>query len=803
MFRTIRWLLVLNFLFTIVSVEAQRLYQNFEDSAYFGNWSDNLILADTTAFQGTHIGHIDSKQLYSCNLRQEVADELSGRNQQWFFSIAVRPKQLLTGAVFVITFLHSDTLVYYHGVKLDNNLTQADQWCNVSDSFFLPASHTKQLTVKAYIWNKSNANFDVDAIEIKGTELRLPSFIPAIKQQPIPGSSDILFNNSFYQLRYSKKSRSFYLADTSGNALTAPFNLVSIIEKKGRVDTSQITQWKIKSKKIKNDSLIFELQSSNSTGKTTVRVHCSKKLNDIQFEINTQIKRPVKLLRQSLVMNYIDEPEVVYRKNGHCDTQSFQQEYYLGNGGVSIGKKERQLLIPPGFGLSSLQLQTLNKELFLNIDFDADHPLIHFPLEPDSSDYFVDISAFTYPRKHQLFGSFKLIVGGNDLFVPRLLAIPSGYDAAIVWTEHADWTDIRTHRAVNFGHEDIHDIQQAKGGFAAYDIPVTKSVFYNNPDQVTNDDASDQLFKGLHSTIQSDTAFFTFLKQLHEKGHEICLHTPEQYTSTSENMTEALGFMQKHFGSPSWIDHGYNNLESNNRENAICDGLQPESPHYARALWDKFGQRYFWNAATEELNPYRNWGYNGHMELPFSGFGDAFPDRQISIHPAVPEAVMWSTTGTLEVPNDALWDYYFHPQRLVSLIENRSILITHVYPAWVKEGKGYWNFDKDGKVQAMEGFNRTLAKIAALREKRMLLPITNSDLIGYQEAVKTLVFSYPNSNTTLITNNSKQAIKGVSLAVKAFEIEIEGKQFESKENGDDLIFWFNMEAGETVTIVYK
>ena len=67
---------------------------------------------------------------------------------------------------------------------------------------------------------------------------------------------------------------------------------------------------------------------------------------------------------------------------------------------------------------------------------------------------------------------------------------PAGYEAAYIWTEHADYTDISTNRATYFGSEKIINADSATGGFVYFNIPVTKSVFYANPDSVTNEKAS-------------------------------------------------------------------------------------------------------------------------------------------------------------------------------------------------------------------------------------------------------------------------------------------------------------------------
>lgn len=68
----------------------------------------------------------------------------------------------------------------------------------------------------------------------------------------------------------------------------------------------------------------------------------------------------------------------------------------------------------------------------------------------------------------------------------------------MIWTEHADYTDLQTQRAVNFGADTIEHATQARGGFVANKIPVTKSVFFSNPENVSNADRTGFGRQALH-----------------------------------------------------------------------------------------------------------------------------------------------------------------------------------------------------------------------------------------------------------------------------------------------------------------
>src|SRR6185369_8707437 len=125
-------------------------------------------------------------------------------------------------------------------------------------------------------------------------------------------------------------------------------------------------------------------------------------------------------------------------------------------------------------------------------------------------------------------------------------------------------------------------------GFVKNKIPVTKSVFYSNPEKILNSESRHKsIFTTPIASIKNTRGFMEFLKQLQLEGNEICLHTPDQYTSKKSLVEEACAYMQKNFQAVTWIDHGYNNGPKNNREAFVCDGLNKNSPSYAGDAWEK------------------------------------------------------------------------------------------------------------------------------------------------------------------------------------------------------------------------
>ena len=374
---------------------------------------------------------------------------------------------------------------------------------------------------------------------------------------------------------------------------------------------------------------------------------------------------------------------------------------------------------------------------------------------------------------------------------------PDGLLATYIWTEHADWGDIRTHRATYFGSEKITQADSATGGFVKYNIPVTKSVFYDNPDSVTNTAASDSLFTTLESAIKTDSVFADFLSQIDDKGSEICLHTPEQYTTTPDRLDSALAYMKNHFNSPTWIDHGYNNLETNNREDFVCDG-----PYiYASSLWKKYGIQYFWNPYYEDYQTFENWGFFGSMEKMYSGYGDFFPKPDYWQHPTRTNGFYhWPTASVLYIKSEGEWNYFFSPHQFNVFVNDWGVEINHCYPAWTKPGKGFWKYNSDSSIIAMEGFNRTLALMQQLKLQNVLNITTVQNFLNYQLAVEKVEYSVLPDGRINITNHSASPLKGLSFAVKAKAVTVNGLRPDQKQTDDDIVFWFDLLGGQSALI---
>lgn len=739
-----------------ILTHAQTYTNNFENGyTWYPPWFNLHLMADSTAAEGNFVCLCDSIHEYGLGFSIDAGKNYPHQNINFRYDFLFKTDTIDTKAEFVVSIADSIGSRYWNAYPLRDFANDTAEWSQAHFDLNFPFDYFSESgKLKTFIWNRGRERLLIDEARLEVKALTMPSYLPDIKQN-ITSSTEQ--DSLYYQLQY----------------LDFWYNLKPVIE---YINADGDTV---------NNPSIAEIQPRFGRKAT----------------IEARFKEDVKLLRLAFVLSLPEKGDItVYRRNQHIDSTNFQSSYYLDKEGFTIKYGNLGISTYHNTGISSLQLDTEHRTACFNIDYWRDHPLLHYPMRNDTSDYFEDISYRNVKAGEVLTGEFNIYLRVPD-DLPRLMPVWDGYQSAFIFTEHADWTDIRTHRAVLFGNEHITKPEDAVGGFCYYHIPVTKSVFYWNPDQVTNEETSGGLFKGLVSSIKTDKEFYKLLKTIKKEGFEICLHSPEIYTTIPSEFPKAMRFMRRHFDTKSWIDHGYNNGLNKNREDMVCDGLLPNSPYYAADLWKKNGVRYLWNAYYEEHRMVQ-YNFDSHFVQPYDGFGDALPNRQITTLPnGDKDFLLWSTPSTLEVNEDREWYYYFDSTRLQRIVDQHNVFITHIYPAWTNLWRGAWQYDEDSTAVAMPGLNFALSQLAHFRDEKKILPTTIEQYLNYYEKLQKVEYSILDSNTIQLFNPS-EAIKGLTLLCTK-PIIVEGKAIDFRKVDEGYLVWFDLDKNETVTIRYR
>ena len=781
MMRHIRIIALLILFAAGLSARAQ-LYRNNFDNGYtwYPPWTNLVIGTDSLLPVDNFVCFCDSVREFGLGFEFPIPDTLDGRNLYLHFEADYCFPDTLGSDDIVLTIVDGEETRYWDSYSLADYANDTAGWFHFSFEINIPNDYLQGGMVKSFLWNQNHRRIYVDNAELTVKQWNMPSYLPAIQHDSITEDSFVLRQD-----------------DSLHTPLTYPIGMLT----EYILDGDTVSEFHLFSK----DSNHAIAVSSIDTSQITIR--------DGQFPIITTESKFFKdclLLRQALVVPFIDSTMTVYRRNMRTDEELTQNEYYLDREGFQVGKGERSVIFYHQNAISSIQLDAANRVAYFNIDYWRDHPMIHYPLSDSAISYFEDISCRQVYEGMEWWHLINFYVGPEVPNMPRIMPIPYGYESGIIFTEHADYTDIRTHRAVLFGSEKITKAKDAIGGFVYYGIPVTKSVFYNNPDQVTNEAISGGTFKGLHSTIKTDRDFKKLLKQLQKLDFDICLHTPEQYTTTPSNLKEALDFMKSNFKSTTWIDHGYNNDLIHNREDMVCDGLNRKSEFYAGDQWQKHGIKYLWNACYEE-NRLMSWHFDNNLMQPYPGFGDALPNRQVTtivghftdLHNMIePHFLAWCTPSTLEAVTDEEWDFYYSDERLQRLVDNHDVHITHIYPAWVWSGRTFWTYDADSTIVALPGMNRAFERIANLRDEHKMLPMTIKTYLDYYSGLLH-VFYYIKDSEHIILYNPGDEVKGFTLLCPSPIRFEDNRYYEFRKSGNEYYIWFDLKPNDSVTIEIK
>ena len=545
-----------------------------------------------------------------------------------------------------------------------------------------------------------------------------------------------------------------------------------------------------------------------------------------QYTVNTIVRR------ESLIAGFDVSPSEVYRKNRQVDVKAFDPEYWLQRQGVRFGSGEKSAMIYHTPYVSSLQLDTKKNMLFINLEYYLDHPFVNIPYQADEGGRWIDISDAKFVAGDERDNNFSIYFGSIPKLIPRFMLVPGGYLAGYVFTEHADGGEIRKHRAAYFGSEDISMINDATGGFAGHKIPVTKSVFYVDPDSA------------LYSSVIDDPdfpQFLDFLDQLNESGlYDICLHSPENLNSNREVLKESIEFMKNRFDTKTWIDHGMYGGKIN-REAMVAEGLNQDSKYYSADLWEKYGTQYFWSPAVELIRNYslkqeikklklyevsvNLWKrYLSPEELHKISFfsavktmsgryldkgeansllsykGSAFPTPLYWKHPTqTQDFYSWTTEYEKEYGNLSEKKVDVERKLLDKLVSDWGVFINHGY--YVRNSKKDGNITgQNGKLVINPYFDKILGIMAQMRDKGDLYTTTVRDLLDYWIMTENITFDYMPDGTVFINNNNDKAINGLSLVVHADDVRINGEIPRLRKIGENTIFWFDIPSRSRISL---
>tara|TARA_Y100000589_G_scaffold324277_2_gene360188 strand:- start:220 stop:2577 length:2358 start_codon:yes stop_codon:yes gene_type:complete len=707
--------------------------------------------------EGNKFERYQENQLYGHTFDLKIPDSFSNSSVVVKTSFKYRLHSLKPGNYVFSASIKEGENMFWEGKPF---IADSGKWAIFEDSITLPAKRDPNLNIRLHPFNPDKTIFDLDSFTITLQQKSFPSFLTDIKKN-LHHFPKVKLNNPIF------------------NSVA----LASVIDNK--IEESSI---KLSKNKIVGGNHHFNIEAFQTN-----------KNNGIVWDIKTRFKKKSKVNRLALIYNYKGNITEVYRNNRIVSNKIYGNEIWIGNQGFRLNLDSLDWFCYGNNNVSSLQILKKQKLLIVNIDYSQDHPLFHFPKLDNLINQKEDLSANIYEPNENiiLHNHFQITPSKTIKSVPRILPTQHGYQSAFLWTEHADFTDLKLHKITYYGDENASGPSEATAGFVFHNIPVTKSVFYTVNDTLKNDDYPESFFNSQLTSVKKTPGFEAFLDSLHALGSEICLHTPDFFTSNKETMEEALEYITKKYGSQTWIDHGYNNGEHDNREDFMCDGLD----NYAFSLWKKNKIRYFWNGYFEDTLIQNKFRSSISRTIPFYGFEDQLPYPIIWKNKKAPGFFSWRTSTVFFPENGETWNYSFSDNILEDFTANYGIEFSHVYPAHSAH-KGFWTCDEDSNFSIQPEFETTLKKMSLLRDKGILQIPTVSKFMKHQENLSLIDYQIEN-NKIIILNNGND-IKGLTLVVKKSNLPQKFSEIfpNHRINGNDMIFWFDLKKGDKKTIEF-
>lgn len=669
------------------------------------------------------------------------------------------------------------------------------------------------------------------------SEKRETSYLPDFEKESRFKSSEIFetveLHNHWYRLKVSK-SGNVQVENMNGETILA--DLIYFYDyENGR---NGYLEQNI-SVNVKNDSVITINGLVDDYVNLFISLTVCQKRPKMDVSVKSAYLNQVTVLRESLIARFNTPVSKVYLKNSETDIRPFADEYWVDRQGVQFGEGEASAFIYHTPGVSSLQVQSRKNLLFVNMDYFRDHPFIRIPYQEDGMGKWIDMSASRYKPGDERVNTFTMHFGHIPEVLPRFMLVPGGYLAGYIFTEHADGGNMRTHRAAYFGSEDITSASDAPGGFCGNQIPVTKSVFFDEFD----DGVSCQ-----HDSCGNEREYLEFLDQLHALGNDLCLHTPDSGNSNRNIMEEAMIFMKERYDTRTWIDHGMY-PGNTNREAYSADGLDPASAYYAADLWEENNVKYFWSPAVEALR-FASPGpsltqliRDYKLKALFKEFRRRYNFIRIYNDEGALEALVKVIRGNLPMlelnsqrpfmgysfPTPLYWqnltysgqlyswttefDYYgvtrqldsanliIEKRQLEHLIVKRGVFFNHGYYVRNNSRDGMLTFN-DGRLIINPYFDNVLNYMDHRRDDGDLLITTVRDLLDYRIQVENIILDYKPDGSIDIVNNNHQEVRDLAMAFGSDpeNIILKGVKFSSKKVQDDAIIWFNLPADSSVNL---
>lgn len=364
------------------------------------------------------------------------------------------------------------------------------------------------------------------------------------------------------------------------------------------------------------------------------------------------------------------------------------------------------------------------------------------------------------------------------------MPVPSGYLGALIFTEHADYTDHDSLRTVIYGTNDTMNSTYGKKGFIGHNLTATWSVFA----------VSSYGGEGLDSpelkNITDDMSKHGFEITPHSLSAIVNENTPDR------KMVETyLPWYVKNYSCRDWIDHGLASGARNSQLKSL--GWDPNSPYYIMDLFQNNSILYAWafiDAKPDDAKGLST-SKNSSVGLP----GDIVWQNTNLALPNGTSLYQWKTCAT----GKGLGLTYYTNSTVDHMLSTYGVSIWHDYWPDNSSALNYYYVRSQPSYTINETFDSFLSNISAQKQAGKLWNPTASQYIDYWIAASNVEVRCTGFNTYTVVNHNSDTVNGFSMRVQgAYTPKLDGMKLSTtKPNGKDTIFWMDLPAGtHTITL---
>lgn len=373
--------------------------------------------------------------------------------------------------------------------------------------------------------------------------------------------------------------------------------------------------------------------------------------------------------------------------------------------------------------------------------------------------------------------STSIRIIGDRVPTLRKAAQPSGCEATLMISNHADLQNTNTCMALFYGANDVDHPAYGVKGFVPRGIKVTWSSFY--------------LSSGNNMGLD-DPSFKALMDQFQTAGNEICPHRVRNgQCNREDNIAYLPTYANDYPPFRTWIDHS---LGSGWRCSGIkswgWDVTKPE--YYIMDLLRQYGVMYIWAYID----------YDRYKEV--IGL-----DMTRKYHKGWPHYLLYQNTNLTWDNGTPVWQWpswreydgaiitRLNQPNIDALIEGQGISIIHSYLA--STGREGQSFIVDGDLYVItDVFDEALQRLSAAQSAGKLWIPTIRDWGDYWRSVMQVKITRTSEWTYLLENNSGAEIPGFGLIVSApVTATINDEATNRKLVKSETFIWFDLPTGES------